>query len=83
MKNSDISSVKIIDFGIAGFWSLHGGGTDAMTLEYSPPEIVSKSFLASDPKIDVWSLGIIMYQMLEGRLPFKSKVEILSKDIIF
>ena len=61
MQSKDINTVKIIDFGIAGFWSLHGGGTEAMTLEYSPPEIVSKSHLTSDPKIDVWSLGVIMY----------------------
>lgn len=65
-------SVKIIDFGISGLLSKVGGGEiiQAGTLIYSPPEIVAKKRLESNPKIDVWSLGVILYILLTKEYPF-------------
>lgn len=60
-------SLTIIDFGISGLLSKVGGGEviQAGTMMYSPPEVISKKRLYSDPKIDVWSLGksCILYQI--------------------
>ena len=56
-------SLKIIDFGISGLLSKVGGGeiVHAGTMIYSPPEVISKKKLQSDPKIDVWALGKLRF----------------------
>jgi len=61
----------------------------AGTMLYSPPEIVSKSNLKSNPKIDVWSLGIILYALLTKEYPFSGEndyitfMSILKDDLKF
>jgi serine/threonine protein kinase len=51
-------SLRIIDFGISGLLTQVGAEKiHAGTLMYSPPEIISKKSINSNPKIDVWSLG--------------------------
>ena len=37
---------------------------------YMPPEMLNKDFY--DDKIDIWSLGIILFQMLHGEVPYIS-----------
>lgn len=37
---------------------------------YAAPEVLANDF---DSKCDLWSIGIIAYQLLTGKLPFKSK----------
>ena len=39
------------------------------TYEYMAPEIVNKQMY--DFKIDVWSLGILLYELTHGYSPFK------------
>lgn len=39
------------------------------TLAYSAPEIVNES-INTEEKIDVWSLGVLLYALLCGELPF-------------
>ena len=41
------------------------------TLAYIAPEMVT-SALAADPRVDVYSLGVTLYEMLAGRRPFES-----------
>jgi serine/threonine-protein kinase len=43
----------------------------AGTLAYIAPEMVT-SALAADPRADVYSLGVTLYEMLSGRRPFES-----------
>ena len=63
--------LKIIDFGISGILSNVGGEIiHAGTMMYSPPEVVSKTDLTSSPKIDVWSLGVILFVLLTKEYPF-------------
>lgn len=79
--DEDHQQVVIIDFGICGM--SNGKNKDVIkagTLEYSCPEIASGDEFESSPKIDVWSLGVILFYMLYGTLPFKGKND---KEIIF
>lgn len=70
-------NVKISDFGIARMQS-----SDTMTIDacgsvyYSSPEQVRGGY--SDQRTDIYSLGVTMYEMCTGRLPFvgNSVVEI-------
>lgn len=45
------------------------------TLPYLPPERVREPLCVSDPRTDVYSLGIVFYRLLTGYLPFDSEVE--------
>jgi serine/threonine-protein kinase len=67
--------VKILDFGIAkvletrpGERTLTAAGTVFGTPEYLSPEQAAGGEI--DHRADLYSLGIIMYRMLAGRLPF-------------
>jgi serine/threonine protein kinase len=42
------------------------------SLNYAAPEVIKK--LEYDQSIDIFSIGIIMYYMLSGTLPFDSSV---------
>jgi serine/threonine protein kinase/tetratricopeptide (TPR) repeat protein len=65
-------NAKIMDFGIAR--SLYGGGVTAEgaiigTPEYMSPEQVEGKEV--DQRSDIYSLGIILYEMVTGRRPFE------------
>ena len=63
---------KIVDFGLARFVSA-GASTATLslagTLLYMSPEQLSGK--AVDARTDVWSLGVIAYELLINRLPFQ------------
>ncbi|MEM9807911.1 MAG: serine/threonine-protein kinase, partial [Cyanobacteria bacterium P01_D01_bin.56] len=64
--------VKILDFGIAKFMQDDNGEQTSSfmgTLAYASPEQMEGQEL--DRRSDIYSLGILMYQMLTGRLPFR------------
>ena len=41
------------------------------TYEYMSPEIAYE--FTHDYKVDIWSMGILLYEMLHGLPPFKAK----------
>lgn len=63
---------KIVDFGLSDYVSSKERTvTDAGTEAYLAPEVYWGTSGDSDPyKIDVWALGVILYAMSQGRLPF-------------
>jgi serine/threonine protein kinase len=71
-------TVKIIDFGsvrVAGVAELSGHRQDndiLGTLQYSAPEYFN--WEGGSPQADQFSLGVIAYQMLTGRLPYGARL---------
>jgi serine/threonine protein kinase len=66
--------IIIIDFGISG--SSNGNQKElvkAGTQLYLPPEVLTGVEFSSSTKLDIWALGIILYQMVEGCHPFENK----------
>lgn len=61
--------VKVTDFGIAKAATANTISSDVMgSVHYSSPEQARNGFV--DGKSDIYSLGIVMYEMVTGRVPF-------------
>lgn len=75
--------IKISDFG----WSVHAPNnrrnTMCGTLDYLPPEMLrpgtSENFYSE--KVDLWSLGVLMYEFLVGDAPFEDSPVMTQRKI--
>ncbi|KAG0499486.1 hypothetical protein HPP92_004177 [Vanilla planifolia] len=90
---NDVGVAKVTDFGLSkivendvGSQGMELTSQGAGTYWYLPPECfeLSKTPLISS-KVDVWSAGVMLYQMLFGRRPFghdQTQERILREDTI-
>ena len=79
--------VKVTDFGIAKSVSSNTNTSDAMgSVHYTSPEQARGGY--SDAKSDIYSMGIVMYEMVTGRVPFDGETTVvvavkhLQEDIV-
>eukprot|EP00826_Nyctotherus_ovalis_P020518 TRINITY_DN16458_c0_g1_i2.p3 TRINITY_DN16458_c0_g1~~TRINITY_DN16458_c0_g1_i2.p3 ORF type:complete len:177 (+),score=60.40 TRINITY_DN16458_c0_g1_i2:1999-2529(+) len=68
-SSAEASEAKIVDFGLARILEPNEMAAEPVgTLCYAAPEILAgKKY---DKSVDMWSLGILMYWLLVGKLPF-------------
>mmetsp|Transcript_2727 Transcript_2727/g.12161 ORF Transcript_2727/g.12161 Transcript_2727/m.12161 type:complete len:449 (-) Transcript_2727:3541-4887(-) len=71
--NSKDAILKTADFGLSCF---HTPGTRESqpcgTPTYIAPEVIRKDY---DEKADIWSVGVILYIMLSGKMPFYGRTD--------
>jgi serine/threonine protein kinase/tetratricopeptide (TPR) repeat protein len=68
--------IKIMDFGLAkvkGAGRLTKTSSRAGTVAYMSPEQIQGQEV--DARSDIWSFGVVLYEMLTGQLPFKGDYE--------
>jgi serine/threonine protein kinase len=65
--------VKIGDFGWAVHTPTNRRQTLCGTLDYLPPEMIEGT--PHDHNVDIWALGVLIFEFLTGRPPFESSTQ--------
>jgi Ca2+-binding EF-hand superfamily protein len=83
--NTDKATIKIMDFGLSKIIGPQERVADGFgTLSFVAPEVLIRQ--PYNKQIDIWSLGVILYYMLSGTLPFDDEndnEEIIAKMTVF
>lgn len=83
LESSDVNSldVKIADFGFSCIYDPKIGLDLVLGSQlYMAPEIIKGDIY--NEKVDIWSIGVITYMLLCGRIPFPGKTKDDVKNMI-
>src|SRR5438309_635458 len=77
---------KITDFGLAKLLDSDNGQTVTGALlgtpAYMAPEQATGRVQEVGPAADIWALGVILYELLTGRNPFKGATQQQTLDLV-
>ena len=80
-QQNDYGVIKIMDFGLSKIVSTQEKMVDGYgTLSYVAPEVLLRT--PYNKEVDIWSMGVILYYMLCGHLPFKGNKEVIIAEKI-
>lgn len=81
-EQNDLGIIKIMDFGLSKIVSTQETMREGYgTLSYVAPEVLLR--IPYNKEVDIWSMGIILYLMLCGHVPFKgNKEKIIAEKIV-
>ena len=81
-QQNDFGVIKIMDFGLSKIVSTQEKMVDGYgTLSYVAPEVLLRT--PYNKEVDIWSMGVILYYMLCGHLPFKGNKEaVIAEKIV-
>ncbi|XP_048032436.1 serine/threonine-protein kinase pim-2-like isoform X2 [Megalobrama amblycephala] len=84
LLNKDTFRLKLIDFGCGQLFSSDGYESKIYigAPTYCPPEVLTEPRFHAIPT-NVWALGVLLYKMVNGCLPFRSRREITQAKITF
>ena len=76
IRQEDQVQLKLVDFGLVGLLDPEGSeitrtGFVVGTLEYMAPELFTGG--ETTPKVDLYALGVMLYEMLAGTRPFPGR----------
>lgn len=72
MLDATRQTIKLVDFGLGNTWQKEVKlETFCGSPYYAAPEMIAATPYTG-PEVDVWSMGVVLYAMVSGRLPFDS-----------
>ena len=81
VDNFDDAQLKVVDFGASMIYTealdRRGGVHEVMgTISYMAPEVLMARTKGYSYQCDLWSLGVILFQMITGEKPFANQLDI-------
>lgn len=70
------------DWGFAHRWAPNHWITESFgSIHYCPPELLmGKSYIG--PEVDIWAMGVVLYALVEGQLPFLNPSKQINRDVL-